>query len=506
VTDTAMLAKQVVADLKSKDGHTLRPYQREFIETRHHYPHIATFDEMGVGKTVQCIAMDQLRRAQAGLGDHKTLVVAPLSGVIDQWVEEFKNWTDLRVKRINAKSAKTRAWFLQDMENYDVFIIHPEGMRIEKDNLTKVKWTHMVFDEVHRIKNRKTKTAQAAVEVGQCATYRTGATGTPMENMPAEMWHILKWLYPTKKDRDAAKIGHWTQKLINSYWRFRGRFVQEFINEAGYPEIIGTQNEEELRKLFGIFYIRRLKTDVQKDLPPKIRQTYEVDLPPKQRKAYDEMKNELIAWVGQNNDQPVVAPVIIAQLVRLQQFTLGYGEILTHKKRKVVNSGEGLSYEEVVETQFKLHEPSVKLDALMDILDDLGDQQCVVFTTSKQAVKLAKDRFEKAGIGVSMITGDVVDAKRNAEINRFKRGETQVFISTIRSGGVGLNLQNASTVVFLDRDWSPAKNQQAEDRCHRGGQTNPVHIIDIVARKTIDQKKDRKLQLKWSWIHNTIGV
>jgi SNF2 family DNA or RNA helicase len=502
VTDTD-LAQQITANLKSKDGHTLRPYQREFIETTVvKHPHVATFDEMGVGKTVQCIAADQLRRAQAGPGDHKTLVVAPLSGVIDQWVEEFQKWTDLRVKRINAKSAKTRAWFLMDMEKYDVFIIHPEGMRIEKDNLTQVKWLHMVFDEVHRIKNRKTKTAQAAVEVGQCARYRTGATGTPMENMPAEMWHILKWLYPKKKDRDEANIGHWTQKLISSYWRFRGRFVQEFINEAGYPEIIGTQNEEELRKLFGIFYIRRLKTDVQKDLPPKIRQTYEVDLPAKQRKAYDEMKNELIAWVGQNNDQPVVAPVIIAQLTRLQQFTLGYGEILTHKKFKVVDGVR----EEHIETQFKLHEPSVKLDALMDILDDLGDQQCVVFTSSKQAVMLAKLRFEKAGIGVSVITGDVTDAKRNAEINRFKRGETQVFIATIRSGGVGLNLQNASTVVFLDRDWSPAKNQQAEDRCHRGGQTNPVHIIDIVARKTIDQKKDRKLQLKWSWLAATIGV
>ena len=500
---TDLLAKEIVTNLKSKEGDVLRPYQREFIETKYKYPHVATFDEMGVGKTVQAIAMDLLRRAQAGPGEHKTLVVAPLTGVIDQWVQEFEKWTDLRIKRINAKSAKTRAWFLMDMEKYDVFIIHPEGMRIEKDNLTKVKWLHMVFDEVHRIKNRKTKTAKAAVEVGKQAKYRTGCTGTPIENYPAEMWHILYWLYPTAKDRNEANIGHWTKKLLNSYWRFYNRFVEYYEDpDYGYHKITGTRNEEELRELFGPFYIRRLKTDVQKDLPPKIRQPYEVELPPKQRKAYDDMKNYLMSWVGENNDQPVIAPVVIAQMIRLQQFTLGYGEILTHKKYEVVNGVR----ETKIETQFKLHEPSEKLDALMDILEDLGDQQCVVFTTSKQAVYLAKARFEKAGIGVSVVTGDVVDAKRTGEINRFKRGETQVFIATIRSGGVGLNLQNASTVVFLDRDWSPAKNQQAEDRCHRGGQTNPVHIIDIVAKRTIDQKKDRKLQMKWSWIHDTIGA
>lgn len=506
MTSTLELAQEVVEKLNSTDGHVLRDYQREFITTVGvNFPHVATFDEMGIGKTVQAIAMDQLRREQAGKGQHKTLVIAPLSGVIDQWVEEFKRWTDLRVKRINSKDAKTRAWFLMDMDKYDVFIIHPEGLRIEKDKIAKVNWLHVIFDEVHRIKNRKTKTAKAAVEVGKQAQYRTGCTGTPIENYPAEMWHILYWLYPTKKDRDAANIKHWTQKLLNSYWRFYNRFVEYYEDpDYGYHKITGTRNEEELRTLFGPLYVRRLKSEVQKDLPPKIRQTYEVDLPPKQRKAYNEMRDTLMAWVGVMGDQPVVAPVIIAQMVRLQQFTLGYGEIIGHKKFKIVDGKR----EEHLETQFKLHEPSEKLDALMNILDDLGDQQCVVFTTSKQAVYLAKKRFENAKppIPVSVITGDVTDAKRTAEINRFKTGETQVFIATIRSGGVGLNLQNASTVVFLDRDWSPAKNQQAEDRCHRGGQTNPVHIIDIVARKTIDQKKDRKLQLKWSWISDTIGV
>jgi superfamily II DNA or RNA helicase len=458
-----------------------------------------TEDFIVTHNTVQCIAMDLVRREQYGRNPPPTLVVAPLTGVIDQWVEEFNKWAPhLRVRRINPKKRE-----LLFKEEADVYIIHPEGLRLMESELVTKQWLHFIFDEVHRIKNRKAKTSKAAVNVGKVAIYRTGATGTPVENMPAEMWHILKWLYPDAKTRQAAGLSHWTKSLLNSYWRFYERFVDYDVEpNYGYHTIKGTKNEQELRDLFGPLYVRRFKKDVQKDLPPVIRQEYKVDLYPKQRKAYDDMKKELLAWVGENEDQPIIAPVVIAQLVRLQQFTLGYGEIKSVVKVNV----DGGVRKERIETSFKLSEPSVKLDALMDILDDLGDQQAVVFSTSKQAVYLASARLEKAKIETSVITGDVSDTSRNSAINKFKNGQTQVFLATIRSGGVGLNLQNCNTVVFLDRDWSPAKNQQAIDRVHRGGQKNTVHVIDIVARKTVDQKKDRKLQQKWQWIRDTIGV
>jgi SNF2 family DNA or RNA helicase len=490
--------------LTAVNGDTLRPYQKEFLTLADKYKHVGTFDEMGVGKTVQCIAMDAVRRQQfrdrfPTRNVPPTLVVAPLTGVIDQWVEEFNKWQpQLRVRRINPKKRE-----LLFKEEADVYVIHPEGLRLMVADLVSRLWLHFIFDEVHRIKNRKTKTAKAAVSVGKKAMFRTGATGTPIENMPAEMWHLLHWLYPDKKTREEAGLAKWTQALLNSYWRFYEQFVDYWVDpDYGYHKIIGTKNEEELRKRFGPFYVRRFKTDVQKDLPPAIRQEYHVDLYPLQRKAYDSMKKELLAWVGQNEDQPVVAPVVIAQLIRLQQFTLGYGEIKSIVKVNV----DGGVRKERTETKFTLSEPSVKLDALMDILDDLGDQQCVVFSTSKQAVNMAADRLEKAGYAVSLVTGDVTDSARTAAINKFKSKEHQIFLATIRAGGVGLNLQMCNTVVFLDRDWSPAKNQQAIDRVHRGGQKNTVHIIDIVARDTVDQKKDRKLQQKWQWIKDTIGA
>jgi len=494
------LIDKTIEETVSTQGHTLRPYQTEFLYDKvANYNHVATFDEMGLGKTVQCIITDLLRREQQGGG--KTLVVAPLTGVIDQWVEAFNEWAPhLNVRRVNPK----KRWELfKDSDDVDVFIIHPAALRIEKDKLKDIEWLHFIFDEVHHIKNRKAQTSKAAVEVGKSALYRTGATGTPMENYPYDLWHILKWLYPDKASREAAGISHWTKKLLNSYWRFYERFVDFWEDpETGYHEVKGTRNQQELRDLFGPLYIRRLKSEVMSDLPPKIYQEYKVDLLPKQRKAYDDMKDQLLSWVGENEDQPLMAPVVIAQLIRLQQFALGYGEIQSVTKVNV----DGGVRKERVETSFKLHEPSVKLDALMDILEDLGDSQCVVYTTSKQAVMLAGKRLEKASIPFGMITGDISQTVRAEALKKFKAGDTQVILATIRSGGVGLNLQHCSTMIFLDRDWSPSKNQQAEDRLHRSGQQNNVHIIDIIARKTIDQKKDRTLERKWSWIRETIGA
>lgn len=464
----------------------LRPYQIECLEKFANQRHVLCGDEMGVGKTVEAIALDQLRRMQAGPGDHKTLVIAPLTGVIDSWVEHFEEWTDLKVRRIDHRSAKHRARFLE-VES-DVYVIHPEGLRLEENRLIQVDWLHVIFDEVHRAKNRKTQTFKAAQHVGKKAQYRSGFTGTPVMNHPDELWAILNWLYPTKKDRDSAGFKHWYQKLLNSYWRFYERFIEYDEDPVyGYRTITGTKNEDELRSLIDPFYIRRLKRDVLSHLPPKQYQKYEVELHPKQRRAYNDMKKELIAWIGEQENQPLVASIAIAKLIRLQQFTLGHAQII---------NGE-----------MKLSDPSAKLDALMDILDDLGETQCVVFSTSKQAINLAEGRLVKAGYTTAKVTGDVGQTQRTGAIKRFQSGEAQVFLATIGAGGVGLNLQNANTVIFLDRDWSPANNLQAEDRVHRSGQEHDsVHIIDIIARDTVDQQKDRKLQQKWGWIKATVGA
>lgn len=194
----------------------------------------------------------------------------------------------------------------------------------------------------------------------------------------------------------------------------------------------------------------------------------------------------MLAWVGANEDQPVMAPVSVAKMVRLEQFTAAYAEV------------------DPITGAVRLMDPSAKLDALMDLLDDT-EGQVVVFTKFKQMVPLIRSRLHHAHISHAILTGDTPQMLRGESVDNFQCGIQRVFVGTIAAGGVGITLTAADTVVFLDRDWSPAMNAQAEDRLHRQGQKNAVHVIDIIASDTVDRRKGESLQLKWSWIRKMLG-
>jgi len=195
----------------------------------------------------------------------------------------------------------------------------------------------------------------------------------------------------------------------------------------------------------------------------------------------------MLAWVGKHEDEPLPAPSVIAQLVRLQQFAVAYGKLET----KVVK-GETQRY-------LVLDEPSAKLDAVMDLIG-ATDAQIIIFGQSKQAINLLATRLTRAGISHGCLTGDTKQADRDVYIEEFQAGTRRVFLSTVKAGGVGITLTAASIVVFLDRAWSPSANKQAEDRAHRLGQKNAVLIITLVARDTIDRERNDKIDLKWSWL------
>jgi SNF2 family DNA or RNA helicase len=140
----------------------------------------------------------------------------------------------------------------------------------------------------------------------------------------------------------------------------------------------------------------------------------------------------------------------------------------------------------------------------MEVLDET-DGQVVVFSRFKQLVRLVGKRLQRAGISYGMLTGDTPQEDRGKLVKRFQRGELRVFVGSIAAGGVGITLHASSTVVFLDRDWSPALNSQAEDRLHRIGQKSAVQVIDIMARNTVDLGKMQRLELKKEWIRRILG-
>ena len=453
--------------------------------------------EMGTGKTYAAIELDLRHRLERPPHEANlpTLVVAPLSTLSSVWEAHFNELTDARVFVIDPKDrpAFIRA-VLDPAQPFDVFICHWESLRLlnKDDAFRRLMWGHIIADEVHRAKSRKAQQTRALKALR--TRFKTGLSGTPVTNKPYDLWSILNWLYPQQ---------------YKSYWRFYNEYCDfEVQYPHGYHKFNGPKNEDKLLAEIRPFYRRHLKQEkccehhpegVQPDLPEKYYTDIWVDLSPKQRTAYDQMAKEMIAWLeDQDETKPLVAPVAIAQLVRLQQFAVAYASITYEQE---VSPTEGAA----VSSTVKLTEPSSKLDVLDQLISDNPEEQIVVFSQFKGLISLAAERLRRAEVSFVTITGDVPAHARPAAIDSFQRGDSKIFLGTIGAGGEGITLTAASTVIFLDRDWSPAKNSQAEDRLHRIGQTNAVQVIDIMARSTVDMGKRQKLIMKRDWMRRILG-
>lgn len=462
----------------------LYPFQEEDVQKLLDRKSVLIANEMGTGKTYEAIALDVLRREV--MDRHaKTLVVAPLTILESTWLDHYQELAPhLRPIVIDTKNRRPFLNALKS-DDYDVYILHWEALRIIENQLREIIWFHIIADEAHRAKNRK---AQQTRSLKRLRTgFRTALTGTPVMNKPPDIWSILNWLY-----RDQWR----------SYWRFYERYVHyEIKYPHGYHEMKGPKNVEELRSIIEPYFTRRTKKEVLPDLPDKYYTRIVVDLTPKQRKAYDQMKKEMIAWLEtQDGTKPLPAPVVIAQLIRLQQFSLAYADIVYSTTASVEEGApQGSSGGSVI-----LTEPSSKLDALFQIIEDNPDESLVIFSQFKQAISLVEARLDRGGIGYVRITGDDSTAARRRAVDDFQSGSASIFVGTIGAGSEGITLTRSSTVIFLDRDWTPARNAQAEDRLHRIGQKSAVQVIDIMSRNTVDQYRFAKLEMKKEWIRRMI--
>ncbi len=437
--------------------------------------------EMGCGKTPAAVERDWRLRLRMKEGKAPTLVVAPI-GTHDGWEAWFAK-TPLKVVRINPKD---RFRFMRTPGH--VYIVHPEAL-IRMPEVWQYPWFHVILDECQMIKNHKTKTFKTMRKIRK--PFKTALSGTPVTTRPQDFWGTLNWLKP-------------------SVWTSVNRFIDTYVdywkmpNEdspLGYTKVpLGPKNVDQLLSQIAPYFSRHLKTEqccphhpegVMPWLPKKyFRDPPEwVDLGPLQRRAYDQMNEEMIAWVGEHEDEPVVAPVVIAQLNRLMQFALGYIER--------------------VDGKLVMSEPSAKLDRLVNMVQtQLGPKQLIVASQWKSPLTpMTAKRLEKEGISYVTYTGDDSHQARRENKAKFMAGDAQLLLMSVKAGGVGVDglQKSCSTMVFLDRDWSPAFNRQCEDRLHRGGQESPVEVIDIMARDTVDLGRHQRIETKWYWIKKLLG-
>jgi SNF2 family DNA or RNA helicase len=493
---------------------TLYGYQSEEVEQLKSTRSRLVGNDPGTGKTYVGLALDQLNRAGDGNSKvtlpayQKTLIVAPKS-VLGVWDDHCMDLTedDIFLIDTDKQPHKAREEFLKpllDKRKAGYFICHWESLRLLEPRMTKksLVFTHIIADEVHRAKNKKAQQTQALKRLQ--TWYKSGLSGTPADNKPQDLWSILNWLWPN---------------YYTSYWAFVKAYLDYYTDDNGFRKIGGPNPDTIglLRKEMAPWYVRRRKEDVLPDLPPKYYTRIWVNLGKQQRLAYDEMRTTMMAWVEDHREEleknePLVANAAIAQLVRLGQFAVGYmrlkldddGNIVMKRYKKVDKvTGE---IEIVEKPVWEMTEPAAKVDALMDILGDRleydtdtgewGGEQIVIFSRYRQAIDLIQQRVEAKGIPYSLFHGSVKGTDREKAKRDFQSGKSRLFLGTIKAGGVGLTLTAARTIIFIDRDWSPSINLQAEDRLHRIGQKDAVEVIDLMARNTVDLGQKQQLATK----------
>ena len=467
-------------------------HQQEAVDYLKGKASIGFWDDMGVGKTVEAIMIDQIRRKQEW-PNPKTLVVTIAGPTVDSWVRHFALWSpELRVVALDPKRREA-CWNEFINTDADVFIMHWDAVRL-MPQLQRTVWLHIIGDEIHRICGRSTAMTKSFKKIK--GGFKTGLSGTPTTGAPHMLWSILNWMYP---------------KVYTSYWRFfEEHIIWEMDKSGRYRKIIAINAEacERLQEEMSKFTVRRLLRDVRPNMPDRLppEQIF-VDLLPIQRKAYNQMRDDMIAWVDSKRMEsgtdeitdPIVAQAAVSRLTRLLQFSCAYARLeeVTVTRHSV----------QIVERHVRLSEPSSKLDAVMDtkIRPALEEGvKIVVFSDFRQLIELLNVRLEKENIPYATIHGNIPQRDRNAEVQRFQVGNAMVCTIT-KAGGTGIDLFAGERIVLLSRDWSPGVNDQAIGRIDRIGQTKAIQVTDITARHTIEGEKNRTVELKWSWMKKVLG-
>lgn len=366
-------------------------------------------------------------RAVAEIASEFTTTVSVLvvtkKSLIANWHAEINRWYPPEAPLVN--------WVVT---NYEQIVIHPENYKHHYDVL--------IVDESQAIRNRNTKRSRAVRQLARSMQYVWLLSGTPIVNTPDDVWAQLNCVAP---------------KEFNSYWRFVEHYLETEFN--GFAKrVVGVRNERRFAEMLAVHMLRYDKEILQ--LPPLSQEMVYVELTQRQKQLYKELRENMVALVSSGD--AIVTPNSMTLLLRLRQI------MCTPALVGDVNE-------------------SAKTTALLELLEDVTPRhKVIVFSAFAEYVKLLHRELENR-YGAVKIIGEMSVEERMKAVDRFKHDAScKVLVGTIGAMGEGLNLQEASVVVFTDIDWTPAANEQAISRAYRKGQTNSVHVVYLVAKGTVD--------------------
>lgn len=481
-------------------------------------------DEMGLGKTLQTISLlGYLKEFRAITGPH--IVIVP-NATLDNWIREFKKWCpSLEVFRFHG--AKEERGDMKDdalqAGKFDVCVTTYEMAIREKAHLKKFNWRYLVVDEAHRLKNENSKLSEVLRTFD--AQFRLLLTGTPLQNNLHELWALLNFLLPevfsSSDDFDAWFGGAGATGSGAPSGKGRGRpsgkgkgagedgdeeaaaddeaavDETEETAEAGkaanqQPKQLGPSNAvvEQLHKILRPFLLRRLKSDVEKDMPPKTETKLFLGMSPMQREWYSNILQRDISVLNDTTGkvEKVKLLNIVMQLRKACNHPYLFdgaepGPPYTTDEHLITNSGK-----------------MVILDKLLGKLQKQGSR-VLIFSLMTRMLDILEDYCIYRGYKYCRLDGNTPAFERDEQIQEYNKpgSEKFIFLLSTRAGGLGINLATADTVILYDSDWNPQVDLQAQDRAHRIGQTKPVHVYRFVTEDAIEEKvierAERKLHL-----------
>ena len=428
-------------------------------------------DEMGLGKTIQTISLiTYLIERKQQMGPY--LVVVPLS-TLTNWNLEFEKWAP-SVSRIVYKGPPNARKQQQEkirQGRFQVLLTTYEYIIKDRPVLSKIKWFHMIIDEGHRMKNTQSKLT-ATIQNYYSTRFRLILTGTPLQNNLSELWAMLNFVLPT---------------IFKSATTFDEWFNTPFANTGGQDKMDLTEEEQilvirRLHKVLRPFLLRRLKSDVEKDLPDKTEKVIKCKFSALQSKLHKQMAthNRLIVSDGKGGKTGARGlSNMIMQLRKLCNHPFVFDEV-----ENVLNP-LSVSNDMLWRTAGKFE----LLDRILPKYQATG-HRVLMFFQMTAIMDIMEDYLRYRKVQYLRLDGTTKSEDRSELLRAFNEPDSPyfMFLLSTRAGGLGLNLQTADTVIIYDSDWNPHQDLQAQDRAHRIGQKNEVRILRLISSNSVEER------------------
>merc|ERR1719447_2138645 len=436
-------------------------------------------DEMGLGKTIQTIALiTYLMEKKGVMGPF--LVIVPLS-TLSNWMLEFQKWAPTLTTLSYKGSPNQRRAVAGQIRSgrFNVLVTTYEYIIREKAILCKLRWKYMVIDEGHRMKNHNNK---LTVTINQFYTtsHRILLTGTPLQNKLPELWALLNFLLPS-----IFKACDTFEQWFNAPFAITGEKVE--LNEEETILII-----RRLHKVLRPFLLRRLKKDVESQLPDKVEYVIKCEMSGLQRKLYQHMQERGIMLQdtsiakkpgGASGAKALMNTIM--QLRKLCNHPFMFQQVEESYAKHIGSPTDIVQGPDIYRSAGKFE----LMDRILPKLKASG-HRVLMFCQMTQCMTIIEDYFNFKQYKFLRLDGMTKSDERADMLKVFndKESEYFIFLLSTRAGGLGLNLQTADTVIIFDSDWNPHQDLQAQDRAHRIGQKNEVRVLRLMTVNSVEER------------------